>query len=57
MKILHLINETYQIVDQNNNVVLQGTYDDCLGYMAKQLIDMIVNTPELLDVFKRLADK
>ena len=57
MKIIHLINDTYQIIDNDENVLLQGTYNDCLNYMAKHLIDMIKSTPELLNVFKRLADK
>jgi hypothetical protein len=56
MKIEHLINETYQIVNEDN-VLLQGTYDDCLQYMADDLVNRIKTNPELLDVFKRLADK
>ncbi len=56
MKIIHLINDTYQVVDENNTYV-QGTYDDCLKYMMDHLMDMIKSTPELMDVFKRLADK
>lgn len=57
MKIIHLINDTYQIIDQDENVLFQGTYDGCLKYMMNQMMDRIVNTPELLAVFKRLADK
>jgi hypothetical protein len=56
MEIKHLINETYQIVN-GNNVLLQGTYDDCLRYMADDLLNRIKTNPELLNVFKRLADK
>ena len=56
MKIKHLINETYQIVNEDN-VLLQGTYDDCLQYIADDLINRIKLNPELLNVFKRLADK
>ncbi len=56
MKIKHLINDTYQVVDENNTYV-QGTYDDCLKYMMDYLMDMIKSTPELMDVFKRLANK
>lgn len=57
MKIIHLINDTYQIIDQDENVLFQGTNDGCLKYMMNQMMDRIVNTPELLAVFKRLADK
>jgi hypothetical protein len=56
MEIKYLINETYQIVN-GDNVLLQGTYDDCLQYMADDLINRIKTNPELLNVFKRLADK
>jgi hypothetical protein len=56
MEIKHLINETYQIVNEDS-VLLQGTYDDCLQYMADDLLIRIKTNPELLDVFKRLADK
>ena len=56
MDIKHLINETYQIVN-GDSVLLQGTYDDCLQYMVDDLINRIKSNPELLDVFKRLADK
>ena len=56
MKIVHLINDTYQVVDDKHTYV-QGTYDDCLRYMMDRLMDKIKSTPELLDVFKRLADK
>ena len=56
MKITHLINDTYQVADDKHTYV-QGTYDDCLKYMMDHLMDMITSTPELLDVFKRLANK
>lgn len=57
MKIIHLINDTYQIIDQDKNVLFQGTNDGCLEYMMDHMLDKIINTPELLNVFKRLADK
>jgi hypothetical protein len=61
MKIQHLINNTYQVVDNNDNVLLQGSESECNDYIMDQgmenLLDRIMNNPELLDVFKRLADR
>jgi hypothetical protein len=35
MEIVHLKNDTYQVVSTSNTTVLyQGSHDDCLGYMA-----------------------
>ena len=56
MKIKHLINDTYQVADEET-WYFQGTYDECLKYMMDRMMDMITSTPELLDVFKRLANK
>ena len=56
MKIKHLINDTYQVADEET-WYFQGTYDECLKYMMDHLMGMITSTPELLDVFKRLANK
>lgn len=47
----------HQIVDENNNVVLQGTYDECLDYMTERFRNKVITTPEILDVFKRLANR
>ena len=57
MRIERLINDTWQIIDEDNTVVLQGTYDDCLKYMSDRFRQKIVNDPKLLGVFKRLHDK
>ena len=57
MRIERLINDTWQIIDEDNTVVLQGTYDDCLKYMSDRFRQKIVDDPKLLDVFKRLHDK
>ena len=35
MEVVHLINNTYQVVSTSDNSVLyQGSHDDCLGYLA-----------------------
>jgi hypothetical protein len=57
MAIKHLINDIYQVVDDHEHVLLQGTHDECLKYTMQEVLDKIVNTPELLNVFKQLADK
>ena len=57
MKIIHLINDIYQIIDDEDSVLLQGTHDECLEYSMRNMLDKITSTPELLNVFKRLADK
>jgi hypothetical protein len=57
----HLINDTYQVVDNDNNVLFQGPELECNEYIMNKgmenLLNRITNNPELLDVFKRLADK
>jgi hypothetical protein len=57
----HLINNTYQVVDNDDNVLFQGSERECNEYIMNQgmenLLDRINNNPELLDVFKRLADR
>lgn len=57
----HLINDTYQIIDQDNNTLFQGTESECDNYIMdegmKSLLNKINSNPELLDVFKRLANK
>ena len=61
MKIEHLINNTYQVVDNTDNVLYQGSESECNEYVMdkgmENLLNRINNNPELLDVFKRLADK
>jgi hypothetical protein len=57
----HLINDTYQVVDNDDNVLFQGPELECNEYIMNKgmenLLNRITNNPELLDVFKRLADK
>ena len=58
MKKLHLINDTYQIYnDDETEMMFQGSSVDCDRFMLDKFLDKINNTPELLDVFKRLADR
>lgn len=58
MRLEHLQNNTYQVLDDNtNNVLFQGSKEECEKYMLDKFLDKITNTPELLDVFKRLANK
>ena len=58
MKKLHLINDTYQIYnDDETEMMFQGLSDECDRFMLDRFLDKIKNSPELLDVFKRLADK
>jgi hypothetical protein len=57
----HLKDNKYQVVDNNNNVLFQGSERECNEYIMNQgmenLLNRINNNPELLDVFKRLADR
>ena len=57
----HLINNTYQVVDNDDNVLFQGSESECNEYIMDQgmenLLNRINNNPELLDVFKRLNDR
>ena len=61
MKKEHLINNTYQVVDNDDNILFQGSESECNEYIMDQgmenLLNRINNNPELLDVFKRLADR
>jgi hypothetical protein len=61
MKKEHLINNTYQVVDNDDNVLFQGSESECNEYIMDQgmenLLNRIKNNPELLDVFKRLNDR
>ena len=56
----HLKDNKYQVID-NNNVLFQGSERECNEYIMNQgmenLLNRINNNPELLDVFKRLADR
>ena len=56
-KVEWLINNTYQVVDENETVVFQGSEEECKRYQLDNFIKKITTTPELLDVFKRLANK
>lgn len=55
---IHLINSIYQVYnDDETEVLFQGTSDECDKFMLEKFMDKIINTPELLDVFKRLKDR
>jgi hypothetical protein len=57
----HLKDNKYQVVDNNDNVLFQGSESECNEYIMDQgmenLLNRINNNPELLDVFKRLNDR
>ena len=57
----HLINDTYQVVDNDDMVLFQGSELECNEYVMDKgmnnILDLIYNNSELLDVFKRLNDK
>ena len=58
MKKIHLINDTYQIhTDNDETIMFQGSSDECDEFMLKEFLDYILSKPELLAVFKTLADK
>ena len=58
MKVLHLKNYIYQVWnDQETSCLFQGTREECDKFMLEKFLDKIENTPELLNVFKRLADR
>ena len=52
MKKEHLINNTYQVVDNDDNVLFQGSESECNEYIMDQgmenLLNRINNNPELL---------
>jgi hypothetical protein len=56
-KIEWLINNTYQVVDENGTCLFQGSEEECKRYQLDNFIKKITTTPELLDVFKRLANR
>lgn len=33
MRIVHLINSTFQVVDSDDTVYFQGSYSDCTSYI------------------------
>jgi len=57
----HLKDNKYQVVDNNDNVLFQGSESECNEYIMDQgmenLLNRINNNPELLNVFKRLNDR
>ena len=56
----HLINNTYQVVDNDDNVLFQGSESECNEYIMDQgmenLLNRINNNPELLDKRNTLTD-
>ena len=57
----HLKDNKYQVVDNNDNVLFQGSELECNEYIMdkgmENLLNRINNSPELLNVFKRLNDR
>jgi hypothetical protein len=57
----HLKDNKYQVVDNNYNVLFQGSELECNEYIMDKgmanLLNRINNSPELLNVFKRLNDR
>ncbi len=57
----HLKDNKYQVIDNNNNVLFQGSELECNEYIMdkgmENLLNRINNSPELLNVFKRLNDR
>jgi hypothetical protein len=41
MKILHLINDTYQVVSEDETIVFQGNRDECQKYFWLAFIQKI----------------
>jgi hypothetical protein len=56
-KVELLSNNTYQVVDENGTTLFQGSEEECKRYQLDNFIKKITTTPELLDVFKRLANR
>jgi hypothetical protein len=52
-----LINNTYQVVDNDGTCLFQGSQEECERYQLDNFIEYITTTPEILDVFERLANK
>jgi len=55
MRIEHLINDTYQVIDNENKVLFQGSKEECQKHMLDKFIDQIINTPELVAALRRLT--
>jgi hypothetical protein len=57
----HLKDNKYQVIDNNNNVLFQGSELECNEYIMdkgmENLLNRINNSSELLNVFKRLNDR
>lgn len=44
MEIIHLINNTYQVINlPDNSVLFQGTYDECVAYEENMLYKMFMS--------------
>jgi predicted transcriptional regulator len=59
LTITHLINNTFQVVDMNDNdtVVFQGSMDECEKYMSKSSINEIDAKMQELDALNARIDK
>jgi hypothetical protein len=44
MEVVHLINNTYQVINlSDNSVLFQGSYDECLAYEEHMLYKMFMS--------------
>ena len=55
MRIEHLINDTYQVIDNENKVLFQGSKEECQKNMWDKFVDHIISTPELVAALRRLT--
>jgi len=49
MEIEHLINNTYQVVDNDGTCLFQGSEEACKRYQLEAFLEKITTTPELLE--------
>ena len=58
MKLINLINNTYQVWNNDETTMMfQGTRDECMDFMCKAFIEKMKSNPEIMEVFKRLANR
>ena len=58
MKLINLINNTYQVWDNDETTMkFQGTHDECKDFMCKAFVEKMKSNPEIMGVLKRLANR
>ncbi len=55
MKKQHLINSTYQVVDNDNSVLFQGSASECDEYIMSHLLSPFNDLPGLIDTFTTMT--